>query len=423
MRFKFLYLFFLRALGIGLTFSLNLFVAHFLKIDSAGEFFTLFSIITFFGLIGTSGLCDGILKIWPKTTIEFDEKTSDSIAIIMCLCVLMFSSLLSIIVWGGSEFIEYNTYSIFFIIPLFSLNQFVGYCFQSRGKSHIAVIIINICYPLLFLIFCTIEIYPFSQDMTVGKMIDNLFFSLLLTGFCSISFFYFYVSSARLSDILKDKKRLICLLKFRYKELISFGVILFCNTIVQWSAPILANVFVTSENVALISVCIRIGAFISFFMVSLNIIYAPLFSKIYAKGDFDSFNTIVLKSTRSIFIFSFPTVIFVFLFSPFLLSFFGENYVQASLLLKIITIGQLVNIATGSVAFILTMTGHENIFRNIIISNSCLMVLLILLLGCLFGVIGVAIAISISLMYQNVLSVYFVKKKIGINVLNSYKWF
>jgi len=49
------------------------------------------------------------------------------------------------------------------------------------------------------------------------------------------------------------------------------------------------------------------------------------------------------------------------LFPVFVLNFFGEEFVAAAPLLVVLSLGQLINVATGSVGFLLLMSGHEKI--------------------------------------------------------------
>ena len=62
-----------------------------------------------------------------------------------------------------------------------------------------------------------------------------------------------------------------------------------------------------------------------------------------------------------------PVLILILLFSEFILSFFGEQFVSGVLCLNILIAGQLINVLCGSVGYILNMTEHQNVFKWIII--------------------------------------------------------
>ena len=52
-------------------------------------------------------------------------------------------------------------------------------------------------------------------------------------------------------------------------------------------------------------------------------------------------------------------MVFIFLFSKPIMSLFGNDFIQGSVLLSLIVIGQLINVSMGSVGLMLQMTGLE----------------------------------------------------------------
>jgi len=97
---------------------------------------------------------------------------------------------------------------------------------------------------------------------------------------------------------------------------------------------------------------------------------------------------------------------------------FGEEYVQAAHLLQILIIGQFINVITGSVGYLLNMTGHEKDMRNVVFFSGPLALILGFVLTPLYGATGAAVATAIALASQNLLAVFMVKKRLGFNTLN-----
>jgi O-antigen/teichoic acid export membrane protein len=110
-------------------------------------------------------------------------------------------------------------------------------------------------------------------------------------------------------------------------------------------------------------------------------------------------------------------VIFAFLVFPkWVMGLFGEEFVEAWILLVILSVGQLVNLMTGSVAFLLMMTGHEKLHLFINIIAAVLSVFLSISLIPFFGALGAALSSAIPLILVNLLRTYYVKKKLGFSV-------
>jgi len=406
-----------RVVGVSTSFLMNIFVTRWVSVNEAGIFFTAFSIIMLWGLIGTSGFCDAILRMRPQLVSTKNHIQANSIAILGVLIVVFISFILSLSVYIyliNSDAIKIP--GILYVcasIPLISIIQYTGYVFQSGGRSLLSVIIINISYPLIFSILIIFNTF-LNIESTAFDLVRLLFLAIIISCVCSLLLWCKY--------IFTSIKPLLYLKKIKYKylvtTLISFTLILICNTIMQWITPIVSNYYISSEEVALVSVCLRIGLVISFFFVSLNVVFAPSFSNLFTEKKLDELKLMVRSSTRLIVILSLPAIILLLCFPEFILSIFGREYMQASSVLRIICLGQLINVLTGSVAFLLTMTGNEKIFRNIILFNTFVMVVNLNFLGNSFGVIGIAYAVVFSVTIQNIIAVYFVKKKLDINILD-----
>jgi len=109
------------------------------------------------------------------------------------------------------------------------------------------------------------------------------------------------------------------------------------------------------------------------------------------------------------------------LFPEWLMSFFGEEFRTASTALVILALGQFVNIATGSVSYLLSMTGFERKVRDNAFFSALIGVALGFALIPNYGLLGASIATAIAIASQNLLGVYQVQKHLGFNTLVFWK--
>ncbi|MFT5718160.1 MAG: O-antigen/teichoic acid export membrane protein, partial [Oleiphilaceae bacterium] len=100
-----------------------------------------------------------------------------------------------------------------------------------------------------------------------------------------------------------------------------------------------------------------------------------------------------------------------------LMSFFGEEFRVASTALVILALGQFVNIATGSVGYLLSMTGLERKVRDNAFFSAIIGVTLGFVLIPIYGLLGASVATAIAIASQNLLGVYQVRKHLGFNTL------
>jgi O-antigen/teichoic acid export membrane protein len=98
---------------------------------------------------------------------------------------------------------------------------------------------------------------------------------------------------------------------------------------------------------------------------------------------------------------------------PWLLGLFGPEFVAGYPALVVLVVGQVVNAATGSVGVVLGMTGHAGrLFVNAGLTAVLTVVLNILLIPQL-GIVGSALATSISLATVNVVRTIQVRQVLG----------
>jgi len=96
------------------------------------------------------------------------------------------------------------------------------------------------------------------------------------------------------------------------------------------------------------------------------------------------------------------------------LSAFGNDFYEGRVPLMILGIGQFVNAFTGSVGFLLSMTGHERTLVGCSIVGLLVNLFLGILLVPSMNAIGAAIATAVSLIISNTLLSILVFKKLKI---------
>lgn len=155
----------------------------------------------------------------------------------------------------------------------------------------------------------------------------------------------------------------------------------------------------------------------SFILVAVNLVVAPKFAALKAKNDIDGIRRTAVLSVRLLVLSSMPMVVFILLMPEFVMGLFGEQFKQGSHLLQILVLGQAVNVITGSVGFLLTMSGNERDMRFVAIVSGLSMLFFAPIFTKLFGAIGAASVTSLCVSMQCLMAVFFVKKRLGFNTL------
>lgn len=183
--------------------------------------------------------------------------------------------------------------------------------------------------------------------------------------------------------------------------------------IMNWTDTIVLGFYKDTKEVGIYNVALKISMLTSIVLMAINSIAAPKFSEMWSKGDLTGLEKVVHQSTKLIFFTSLPLIIFIILFSSWILDFFGSEFTIATTTLLLLTVGQFFNAVSGSVGTLLSMTGHQLIVQNILIFSISVNIILNIVLVNLYGMNGVAFATMFSTFLWNGLMNYFIWKKLG----------
>lgn len=153
---------------------------------------------------------------------------------------------------------------------------------------------------------------------------------------------------------------------------------------------------------------------VAFFLTSINTIAAPKFASLYVKGEMQALSKTARQSSALMVLAVAPMLAIMMVFPEPILRLFGPDFVTGAPLLRLLSIGQFINVATGSVGYLLMMTGHERTLRLNITLATAVNLWLCLWLIPKMGPFGAAIATAVPLALMNLLSAYFVYTKLRI---------
>jgi O-antigen/teichoic acid export membrane protein len=169
-----------------------------------------------------------------------------------------------------------------------------------------------------------------------------------------------------------------------------------------------------NAEVGVYNIGLKISETISFGLVIVNFVLAPVIAKLFAGGEMFQLQQIVTRAAQMVFLFSFPLVLLIFLFGQNVLAFFGVDFLNGNKALIILCFGQIINILCGSVGTLLMMTGHQRFSLYSLGISTVFNIVVNIILTPAYGVVGTAFATAGSLAIWNLLMYWFVRKKIKI---------
>lgn len=186
-----------------------------------------------------------------------------------------------------------------------------------------------------------------------------------------------------------------------YRELLFFSIPTaftgMLGALNLWAARLIVGYYRPESEVGIYQALSQISIIFAIILEAFNTIFAPMIADFYHNKKFVQLEEAYRVSTKWGLYLCLPLFL-VILFAPqqILLVLFGKLYVEGAVPLIILTISQFINVGTGGVGFILIMTGRQK--RWLVISASAVAVNLIFGITLIprFGLIGAAIATSLS---------------------------
>jgi O-antigen/teichoic acid export membrane protein len=187
------------------------------------------------------------------------------------------------------------------------------------------------------------------------------------------------------------------------------------NLILKRTDVLMLDILQGAASVAYYTVATRLADLAAFGLLVVNMIAAPMISELFNKGNRQELQRIITLAARGIFVLTLMITLVLIFGGKLLLGISGSDYTIAYPALLILLAGQVVNALSGSVGFIMTMTGYQNQAAMIVAGGAVLSILLNAILIPPFGMNGAAIATAITTALWNILMLIFVMKKLKLN--------
>jgi O-antigen/teichoic acid export membrane protein len=178
---------------------------------------------------------------------------------------------------------------------------------------------------------------------------------------------------------------------------------------------ILLGILADATEAAHFAAAWRLSSIVPFGLVAVVTVSGPLIASAYHRGDMGELARIARLSARFATLVSLVIALALAALGRPALGLFGPGFSNATPALLILLAGGLVNSATGSVGYLLIMTGHQRAALAIFTAALLLSVLANIMLIPRFGAIGSAMASSLALASWNVTMAIYARRRIGID--------
>jgi O-antigen/teichoic acid export membrane protein len=177
--------------------------------------------------------------------------------------------------------------------------------------------------------------------------------------------------------------------------------------------------FAGPEKVAYYEAAGRTALLVSLPLMAVNAVVPPFFAQMHQKGRQPELETLAQVGARWTYLVSLPLAIFMAALAPDILELFGAGFEEGRWALLVLILAQLINVACGSVGFMLAMTGHQVTLTAILALGGALGLPLMSVGAAIFGMNGLALIKGFWLVGVNILMSLGVWRCLGIKVFAS----
>ena len=178
---------------------------------------------------------------------------------------------------------------------------------------------------------------------------------------------------------------------------------------------ILVGLFVAPAAAGIYFNAFRTAGLLTLFMFAITLVVAPMVARHYHAGEMRKAQAITALCAWAGFIFSAVVFVGFLLFGDLILGLFGEGQEQGKLILILLSIGLLVDAATGPSRIVLMMTGHERhyvrIFGSIVVAGMLAQLVVIPV----FGLVGAAVMNMLARVAAQLAIAWFAHRRIGLD--------
>ena len=405
-----------KAMSSVLTFLLSIVIARLYGAHIMGLFFLAFTIFSILSMLARLGLDVGIVRFVAiynsekkyshiKGAILESSKIVFFLGLLVGFALYALSSLLAEEIFHNKELTVFL--KIFgLILPFFSVWGLLTEALRGLKAFLYLVINQNILFPLGSLLSVLFAFHLRGRESLF--LVSAYGFSVLFAGlFAGVYFVLKVFPQAKKVRSFSEMRKI---LKFSY-PLIFVTLI---SLAIYWVDTLMLGIMRTPEDVAVYTSASKVSLFIVFFLVSIGTMTAPFFAEYLQQGRKNELENLARTVARWTFYGSFPVALSFMFFSREIMDLFGTTFAPGSLPLVYLSIGQIINAATGLVGQILIIAECQYVVARITLFSALLNIVLNLLFIPEWGIAGAAAATGLTISIMNIAFAYAVYRIIGV---------
>jgi O-antigen/teichoic acid export membrane protein len=387
---------------IGLLFDITIkrVLTSYLSPAVFGTYTLALTVISITGAIATLGLNEGV----PRYIAYFRGRNEDykiheliisaaAMGLIAAVLAMLASPALFERLAGEGFDIQGKILSVvkimIFALPFTILLNVAVAIYRGFDRTNVNMYFYNIIRPLSLLVFASTAIF-FGASFHGIVLVDLL--SMIFT-FGVMSVYFMKRPPIKLKLKLKFSEPTKQLIRYSFPLLITATLL----NLMTWTDTIMLGYFKSAEVVGVYSAVYPLVGFLSMIIGSMGFVYIPVISKLWGENSTELIGSIYQITTKWCFLLTFPIFALMFVYPESLLTrIYGTEYASGATVLRILALGFITNSYFGFNYHTIMASGDSDFLMKCSLTSAGMNVLLNFILVPQYGMVGAAIASSVS---------------------------
>jgi O-antigen/teichoic acid export membrane protein len=405
--------FILQGLGAGLTFAMQVLLGRWMGVDEFGTYSFTLAWAAIFAVLAGVGLPITVLRFIPAFSSQGDHgrirgilNASVLITVAVSFGIALVGSVAVILIGGGSpDWVVIAGLWIAVGLTLRTLFQEIVRGFRQLALAYAPGTVLR---PLLIILGgAAFMVARGNLDSVTALWVTvvAIAISLLLQA----GRFWWKVPSGvrRAAPVYETRSWMMVALPLLL--IIGFELVLSETDIVMVGA------FLGAKSAGAYTAASKTSSLVTMIIVSVSAIAAPMYSSLWARGRVEELGRLAHRVAVWVFWPSLFVSIVLAVGAKPILGLFGAGFSDASWVLIVLLVGHMISAATGSVGYLMTLTGHQREAAHVYGGVAVLHLAVSVVAITLFGMIGAAMAISFSVTVWNLWLHRLVVRRLGIH--------
>ena len=406
----------IQILSIALNYTVNVLLARWMGVSDYGVFQYAYTINLVLSFVAGFGVSGAVLRFIPEYIVNQDWQHLRGILQSSWIQTLVVSIIISgcstiWLIWQNTLVEVKNITSLLLgvlgvpLLALFRLQQDTA---RALRQIILAFAPLQLVHPILLIgiSFFWLKVHHHLNSILVLSFSLGILFILLGIQLLLLSRFF-----------PREINHVSSIINWRYWLSVSLPLLFLDGSfmILNQMDTLLIGTMLGTKSVGIYNVASQTASVVNIILVAVNSIAAPEFASLYAKGDISGLQRLTSTIAKWMF---FPTLVIasgLILFADPILNLFGLDFVAGKWAMIALVLGQLVNVGSGSVGYLLIMTGHQNQSAKVIGICALINIALNFMAIPTLGILGAGLATGFSMALWNIWLNNLVVKYLNIN--------